>query len=70
MQEIEDYLKLRMRERQMTGEFAREQIHPMSIIKLFFYAIYNVFPLFIYLFIYLPFLGPLPWHMQIPRLGV
>ena len=29
--------------------------------------------LFIYLFIYflsfLPFLGPLPWHMEVPRLG-
>ena len=28
--------------------------------------------LFIYLFIFvfLPFLGPLPWHMEVPRLGV
>ena len=27
------------------------------------------FYLFIYLFIYLSFLGPLLWHMEIPRLG-
>ena len=28
--------------------------------------------LFIYLFIFvsLPFLGPLPWHIEVPRLGV
>ena len=27
--------------------------------------------LFIYLFfVFLPFLGPLPWHMEVPRLGV
>ena len=25
--------------------------------------------LFIYLFVLLPFLGPLPWHMEDPRLG-
>ena len=33
----------------------------------------SFFKLFIYLFIYfifLPFLGPLPWHMEVPRLGV
>ena len=21
-------------------------------------------------FVFLPFLGPLPWHMEVPRLGV
>ena len=25
---------------------------------------------FIYLFVFLPFLGPLPRHMEVPRLGV
>ena len=26
--------------------------------------------LFIYLFIYFGFLGPHPWHMEVPRLGL
>ena len=26
--------------------------------------------LFIYLFVFLPFLGPVPRHMEVPRLGV
>ena len=31
-----------------------------------------IFILFIYLYfvVLLPFLGPLPWHMEVPRLGV
>ena len=29
------------------------------------------FPFFFFrLFVFLPFLGPLPWHMEVPRLGV
>ena len=28
------------------------------------------FILFIYFFVFLPFLGLLPWHMEVPRLGV
>ena len=26
--------------------------------------------LFYFIFVFLPFLGPLPWHMEVPRLGV
>ena len=35
-------------------------------IKVFCFIIY----LLAYLFIYFAFLGPLPWHMDAPRLGV
>ena len=24
----------------------------------------------LFVFVFLPFLGPLPWHMEVPRLGV
>ena len=24
----------------------------------------------LFVFVFFPFLGPLPWHMQVPRLGV
>ena len=35
-------------------------------------SIQNFIPfLFLFLFfVFLPFLGPLPWHMEVPRLGV
>ena len=25
---------------------------------------------FLFFYIFLPFLGPLPWHLEVPRLGV
>uniref|UniRef100_A0A8W4FH24 Uncharacterized protein n=1 Tax=Sus scrofa TaxID=9823 RepID=A0A8W4FH24_PIG len=28
------------------------------------------FPFFFFFFVFLPFLGPLPWHMEVPRLGI
>ena len=36
---------------------------------LFLVFIYFILDLFIY-FVFLPFLGPLPQHMEVPRLGV
>ena len=30
----------------------------------------NDLPLPFFFFVFLPFLGPLPWHMEVPRLGV
>ena len=34
------------------------------------YGNVQVQTLFIYLFVFFPFLGPLPRHMEVPRLGV
>ena len=28
------------------------------------------FVCFLWVFVFLPFLGPLPWHMEVPRIGV
>ena len=39
--------------------------------NIFAYLFNSLFYLFIYLFlVFLPFLGPLPWHMEVSRLGV
>ena len=27
-------------------------------------------PVFLFFFVFLPFLGPFPWHMEVPRLEV
>ena len=34
-----------------------------------FYLFMLMMMMFI-IFVFLPFLGPLPWHMEVPRLGV
>ena len=30
----------------------------------------SCYPFFFFFLVFLPFLGPLPWHMEVPRLGV
>ena len=34
------------------------------------YLLRELIAYFFFFFVFLPFLGPLPWHMEIPRLGV
>ena len=43
--------------------------HKAGLYNNFFKRRKSCFYLFIYLFIYLVFLGPHPWHMEVPRLG-
>ena len=42
----------------------------MCFQKFLQWALYSFIYLFIYLFIYSVYLGPYPWHMEVPRLGV
>ena len=44
-----------------------EELEMKSIVKA---MIIMFFVCFLWVFVFLPFLGPLPWHMEIPRLGV
>ena len=59
----------------------RRELHfPSQGAESFLYFIFQVIPcqtrdepglnLSLFFFVFLPFLGPLPWHMDVPRLGV
>ena len=47
------------------------EISPAYCLGFFFFVIViNTIEFFLFSFlVFLPFLGPLPWHMEVPRLG-
>ena len=47
------------------GERAEQVFRELDIVRKRFYFIFTL----LYFFVFLPFLGPLLWQMELPRLG-
>jgi len=52
---------------QLKRRMKREKVALKGLLVFF---VVVVFVLFCFVFVFLPFLGPLPLHMEVPRLGV
>ena len=70
----EDNLGLRSDDLNKCSELtSSENDCPFLFFDILFYFILFYFILFyfiLFISVFLPFLGPFPWHMEVPRLGV
>ena len=53
---------------EVLGQFFNWVVH--FLIVEFFFFVFFLFFVFVFVFFFFPFLGPLPRHMEVPRLRV